>query len=136
MLHSGEPLWPMGLSFKLYDTYSIFGCSNVLDFYGMLFFSRCQTYTRLPPSCRLVTLPGQCCQIAECVQPTTTTVKTPATPTPGPVTGCYDAISNCDAYGSQSCSAPYTQWADRNCRAYCGFCRKLYLNIYTCQQFP
>lgn len=85
----------------------------------------CPTYTSLPAECRMVTLPGQCCQEARCTSTTVTSNPTPYihnTPAPVP-TGCVDAISNCNAYGKSSCQDPYVEWAMQNCRAYCGFCR-------------
>jgi len=77
----------------------------------------CPSYTSLPASCRMVTVPGQCCQIPKC-----TTSPSLVTPTPGSSGGCTDSIANCQSYGVQSCRAPYEQWARQNCMNFCNLC--------------
>merc|ERR1712154_692116 len=49
----------------------------------------------------------------------------PNVPTSAPVvpSNCQDSLPNCDAYGQNVCSDPaYTQWANDNCRSFCGKC--------------
>ncbi|WAR12449.1 CSP-like protein, partial [Mya arenaria] len=86
--------------------------------------SVCPTYTNLPTTCYMITLPGQCCQEPRCNTPVATTINTPHihnTPAPH-LSGCVDQISNCASYGKTSCVDPFLQWAKQNCVAYCGLC--------------
>ncbi|XP_060570089.1 uncharacterized protein LOC132728460 isoform X2 [Ruditapes philippinarum] len=84
---------------------------------------KCPTYTSMPSACRMVTIPGQCCQEPRCNYPAVTTIATPIIHTVAPhISGCVDAIPNCAAYGQQSCRAPYDKWAEQNCKAYCNLC--------------
>ena len=46
-----------------------------------------------------------------------------------PESGCYDAISYCDEYGSSVCTDPmYKAWVLDNCQKYCGICGE-YISI-------
>ena len=91
-----------------------------------VFCYRCKTYTKLPATCHMANLPGQCCQVPECNQSIRSSIATPhiqTTVSPLPQ-GCVDALSNCAAYGVQACQDPYKPWANQNCKAYCRFCSK------------
>ncbi|KAK3591361.1 hypothetical protein CHS0354_040323 [Potamilus streckersoni] len=83
--------------------------------------AKCPSYTQLPPVCRMADIPGQCCQEVQCNQQpllSPTTART-ASPLLG---NCADLLDNCDAYGHYACEGQYKTWAEKNCRAYCGFC--------------
>lgn len=74
-------------------------------------------------------VPGDCCKEVRCDN--SQVPPTPLAPTPLPNTpvphidqNCYDAISNCKAYGQQACSAMYDAWSRKNCNLTCGHCGK------------
>ncbi|XP_052233684.1 uncharacterized protein LOC127846468 isoform X4 [Dreissena polymorpha] len=98
--------------------------------------AKCPTYTNIPPVCRFVDQPGNCCKRLTCTGPSVTgtippgTTILPPSTTPNKDPNCYDRINNCNAYGHVACQN-YPDWARRNCEMYCSICTPMYTTAPT-----
>ncbi|KAK3786239.1 hypothetical protein RRG08_064498 [Elysia crispata] len=89
--------------------------------------SYCPTYTTVPPYCRLVRKPGDCCETPVCEFNTVTGVRDGRGTTSGrgiaaiPDPVCVNKQPDCTSAGKAACRE-FPQWAQENCALYCDMC--------------